>query len=162
MIVTNQWVNSYKRLASGFEAPLYITWAMKNRADLIRIPRYKPGKQESTRIEYRAPDAACNPYLAFAVMLAAGLEGIENEYDLPEPAEVNVQDMPPEERERRGYQQLPGSLLEAIRRAESSDLLRRCLGGHVYESLLQNKRIEWDAYRTHVTDFELQRYLPIL
>jgi glutamine synthetase len=162
MIVTNQWVNSYKRLASGFEAPVYVSWAMKNRSDMIRIPRYKPGKEESTRIEYRAPDAACNPYLAFAVMLAAGLEGIENEYDLPEPAEMNVQDMTPEERERRGYQLLPGSLLEAIRRAEGSDLLRRCLGDHVYESLLQNKRIEWDAYRTHVTDFELQRYLPIL
>ncbi|MSQ61993.1 MAG: glutamine synthetase, partial [Dehalococcoidia bacterium] len=123
-LVTNQWVNSYKRLTPGYEAPVYITWARRNRSDLLRVPDYKKGHEASTRVEYRAPDAACNPYLAYSVMLAAGLAGIEHEYPLPDAAEVDVADMSPEERTRRGIEMLPGSLMEAIRAAEGSTLLR--------------------------------------
>jgi len=161
-LITNQWVNSYKRLVPGYEAPVYITWARRNRSDLIRVPEYKPGKEVATRIEYRAPDPACNPYLAFAVMLAAGLEGIEREYPLQEPTEENVFEMGEAERRARGIDTLPGSLFEAIEAAEGSALVRRCLGDHVFESLIKNKTIEWDAYRTHVTDFERGRYLAVL
>jgi len=161
-LITNQWVNSYKRLVPGFEAPVYLSWALRNRSDLIRVPEYKPGKENATRIEYRAPDPACNPYLAFAAMLAAGLEGIEKEYPCPEPVKENVYKMTDEERRQRGIEHLPGSLWEAIEYAESSELLRRCLGDHVYESLLTNKRIEWSNFRRQVTDYELRRYLPIL
>ncbi len=161
-LITNQWVNSYKRIIPGYEAPVYITWARRNRSDLIRVPEYKPGKEVATRIEYRAPDPACNPYLAFAVMLAAGLDGIEKELPLPPPTEENVFEMTEEERRRRGIETLPGSLYEAIEEAEKSPLVREALGDHVFESLITNKRIEWNLYRRHVTDFELQRYLPIL
>jgi len=161
-LITNQWVNSYKRLVPGYEAPVYVTWARRNRSDLIRVPEYKPGKEMATRIEYRAPDPACNPYLAFAAMLAAGLEGIAREYPLPEPTEENVFEMSEAERRARGIDVLPGSLYESIQAAEESDLVRRCLGDHVVESLIKNKTIEWNAYRTHVTDFERERYLRIL
>lgn len=161
-LVTNQYVNSYKRLVPGYEAPVYITWARRNRSDLIRVPEYKPGKEMATRIEYRCPDPACNPYLAFAAMLAAGLEGIKNEYPLPEPTEENVFEMSEAERKARGIDTLPGSLYEAIEAAEKSQLLREALGDHVFESLIKNKKIEWDLYRKHVTDFEQERYLPIL
>jgi glutamine synthetase len=161
-LVTNQWVNSYKRLVPGYEAPVYVTWARRNRSDLIRVPEYKPGKEMATRIEYRVPDPACNPYLAFAVMLAAGLEGIGKEYPLPEPTEENVFEMSEEERQARGIVVLPGDLHEAIEAAEESELLRRCLGDHVFESLIRNKTIEWNDYRRHVTDFERDRYLGIL
>jgi len=161
-LVTNQWVNSYKRLLPGFEAPVYLSWARRNRSDLIRIPEYKPGRETHTRIEYRSPDPACNPYLAFAVMLAAGLDGIENERLLPAPVEGNVFELTPAERAARGIETLPGSLIEAIEVAERSDFLRSALGDHVFESLIQNKRIEWDRYRRHISDFELEEYLPIL
>ncbi|MBI4310863.1 MAG: glutamine synthetase [Chloroflexi bacterium] len=161
-LVTNQWVNSYKRLIPGFEAPVYISWAHINRSDLIRIPAYRRGKEESARIEYRAPDPACNPYLAFSALLAAGLEGIEKEYEPPQPVEENVLEMSGGERQRRGIKTLPGSMLEAIQFAEGSDLLRNALGDHVFNSFIQNKRIEWDTYRAQVTDFEIKRYLPIL
>ena len=161
-LVTNQWVNSYKRLVAGYEAPVYVTWARRNRSDLVRIPEYKPGKEMATRIEYRAPDPACNPYLAFAAMLAAGLAGIEHEYPLREPSEGNVFEMTAEERTALDIDLLPGTLDEAIRATEESELMRECLGEHVFESLLKNKRIEWDAYRAHVTDFELERYLGVL
>ncbi|MCJ7510703.1 MAG: glutamine synthetase family protein [Dehalococcoidia bacterium] len=161
-LVTNQWVNSYKRLVSGYEAPVYLSWALRNRSDLIRVPQYKPGKEEDTRIEYRSPDPACNPYLVFAVMLAAGLEGIEKQYPCPEPVEENVFLMTAEERQRRNIAHLPGSLFEAIELAEKSELLRRCLGDHLFEILLKNKLIEWSEYRRHVTDYEIKRYLPIL
>ena len=162
VLVTNQWVNSYKRLVPGFEAPVYLSWARRNRSDLIRVPEYKRGKETATRIEYRGADPACNPYLAFAVMLAAGLEGIEKEYPCPEPVEENVFEMSEQERKGRGIEHLPGSLWEAIEHAEGSDLLRRCLGDHLFESLLTNKKIEWSNFRRHVTDYELKRYLPIL
>lgn len=161
-LVTNQWVNSYKRLMAGFEAPVYLSWARRNRSDLIRIPEYKAGRELHTRIEYRSPDPACNPYLAFAVMLAAGLDGIEKEIPLPPPVEENVFEMTAEERAARGIETLPGSLFEAIEVAEKSELLRSALGDHVFESLIQNKRIEWERYRRHITDFEIAEYLPVL
>ncbi|MEA1959337.1 MAG: glutamine synthetase family protein [Chloroflexota bacterium] len=160
--VTSQWVNSYKRLVPGYEAPVYVSWARRNRSDLIRIPEYKPGKEYATRLEYRSPDPACNPYLAFSVMLAAGLEGIEKGYELPTPVEENVYVMADEERKRRGIGTLPGSLSEAIYHAEGSDLLRKALGEHVFHTFIQNKKIEWNLYRTQVTDYEIKRYLPIL
>jgi glutamine synthetase len=161
-LVTNQWVNSYKRLVAGYEAPVYLTWARRNRSDLIRVPEYKPGKEVSTRIEYRAPDPACNPYLAFAVMLAAGLEGIANEYPLADPTEENVFELTAEEQRSRGIQVLPGSLKEAIEAFSNSELMRRALGDHTYESLLRNKTIEYDQYRRYVTDYELDKYLSVL
>ncbi|MEX2160169.1 MAG: glutamine synthetase family protein [Dehalococcoidia bacterium] len=161
-LVTNQWVNSYKRLVPGYEAPVYITWARRNRSDLIRVPEYKPGKEVATRIEYRAPDPACNPYLAFAAMLAAGLSGIEHEYALPAPTEENVFEMSDEDLRARGIELLPSSLGEAIRAAEESELLRECLGDHVFDSLLKNKKIEWAEYRANVSDYERARYLPVL
>jgi glutamine synthetase len=160
--VTSQWVNSYKRLVPGYEAPVYLSWARRNRADLIRVPEYKPGKENATRIEFRSPDPACNPYLAFSVMLAAGLEGIEKEYEVPDPVEENVYEMTEEEREKKGIETLPASLWEAIQLTEKSEVVRRALGDHVLDSFIKNKKIECDQYRTQVTDYELKRYLPIL
>ena len=161
-LVTNQWVNSYARLVPSYEAPIYVSWARINRSDLIRVPAYKPGREDSVRVEYRAPDPACNPYLAFSVMLAAGLMGIEKEYQVPPPVEENVFEMQDEERQSRGIGAMPTSLLEAIMLAENSDLLRSSLGDHVFRVLIQNKKIEWDRYRSQVTDYEIKRYLPIL
>jgi glutamine synthetase len=161
-LVTNQWVNSYKRLVPGYEAPVYLSWARRNRSDLIRVPVYKPGKEGATRIEYRAPDPACNPYLAFAVMLAAGLDGIEGKYECPPPVEQNVYEMSDDERRQLGIEQIPGDLWEAIEAAEASDLLKKALGDHVFEKFIENKKIEWDSYRAQVTEYELERYLPIL
>lgn len=160
--VTSQWINSYKRLVPGYEAPVYLSWARRNRADLIRVPGYKPGKEYATRIEYRSPDPACNPYLAFSVMLAAGLEGIEKQNEVPEPIEENVYEMSEEERQRRGIGTLPANLLEAIRLTEKSELVRRALGDHVFDAFIKNKKVEWDQYRTQVTEYEVKRYLPIL
>jgi glutamine synthetase len=160
--VANQWVNSYKRLIPGYEAPVYLSWARRNRADLIRVPEYKPGKENATRVEFRSPDPACNPYLTFSVMLAAGLEGIEKEYEVPDPVEENVYEMTEEERQRRNIGTLPGSLLEAIKLTEESEVVRKALGDHVFDAFIKNKKIEWDMYRAQVTDYELKRYLPIL
>jgi len=160
--IANQWVNSYKRLVPGYEAPCYVTWARRNRSDLIRLPEYQPGKETATRLEIRSPDPACNPYLAFSVMLAAGLEGIEKGYELPPPTEENVFEMSREERGKRGIATLPGSLYEAILLTEESQLVRQALGDHVFDSFIQNKKVDWDGYRTHVTDYELKNYLPIL
>jgi glutamine synthetase len=160
--VTNQWVNSYKRLVPGYEAPVYISWARRNRSDLVRVPEYRPGREKATRIEFRSPDPACNPYLAFSVMLAAGLDGIEKGYEAPEPVEENVYEMSEAEREKRGIKVLPGSLQEAILLTEKSELVRKALGDHVFENFIANKKIEWDQYRTQVTEHELNRYLPIL
>ncbi len=161
-LVLNQWVNSYKRLVPGFEAPVYVTWAKHNRSDLIRIPRYKPAKESSTWIELRSPDPACNPYLAFSVILAAGLEGIECKQTPPSPVEENVFELSDEERVRRGIAKLPASLGEAIERAEGSQLLRRSLGEHVFRSFLKNKKIEYDRFCRAITDYELKTYLPLL
>ena len=160
--VTNQWVNSYKRLVPGYEAPVYLSWATKNRSDLIRVPGYKPGKEEATRVELRSPDPACNPYLAFAVMLSAGLEGIENNYELVKPVERNVYTMTEKEREQMGIGSLPKDLHEATQFAKNSEWLRKTLGDHVYFKFIENKEIEWETYRSQVTSFELERYLPVL
>jgi glutamine synthetase len=160
--ITSQWINSYKRLVPGYEAPVYLSWARRNRSDLIRVPEYRPGREKATRIEYRSPDPACNPYLVFSVMLAAGLEGIEKEYEAPEPIEENVYEMFEEERQRRGIKTLPASLLEAIQLTEQSELVRKALGDHVFNAFIENKKIEWDMYRTQVTEYELKKYLPIL
>ena len=160
--VTNQWINSYKRLVPGYEAPVYLSWARRNRSDLIRVPEYRPGRENSTRVELRSPDPACNPYLAFSVLLAAGLEGIEKEYQVPDPIEENVYAMTEEERQKRGIDTLPASLLEAVQLTEKSELVRKALGNHVFDAFIANKKIEWDQYQTQVTEYELKKYLPIL
>jgi len=160
--VTNQWVNSYKRLVPGYEAPVYISWARRNRSTLVRVPMYKPGKEEATRIEFRSPDPACNPYLAFAVMLAAGLKGIENKYPLPEPIEEDIYHFSPEKRKRLNIGELPGSLNEAILEMEKSELVRQALGDHIFYKFIENKKIEWDRFRTHVSQYEIKEYLPKL
>ncbi len=160
--VTNQWVNSYKRLVPGYEAPVYISWARHNRSTMIRVPMYKPGKELATRIEFRAPDPACNPYLAFAVMLAAGLKGIENGYELPDPIEDDIYEMSEAEKSRRGIETLPGNLYEALLEVENSALVREALGDHTFNKFIENKKIEWDRYRTHVSRYEIEQYLPIL
>jgi len=160
--ITSQWVNSYKRLVPGYEAPTYISWGTRNRSALVRVPEYKPGKEKATRVEFRSPDPACNPYLAFSVMLAAGLEGIERQYELPEPVEEDVFHMPEAERTNRGIGTLPGNLMEAIELMEGSELVRKCLGDHIFFSFIRNKKAEWDNYRTQVTEYELKRYLPTL
>jgi glutamine synthetase len=161
-LVTNQWVNSYKRLVPGYEAPVYICWARRNRSALVRVPVYKPGKETATRIEFRSPDPACNPYLAFACMLSAGLAGIENEYELAPEASNNIYAMSEDERRAAGIESLPEDLFEAIAAAEKSDLVRETLGDHVLEYLIRNKRDEWDKYKAYVTPYELERYLPLL
>lgn len=161
-LVTNQWVNSYKRLVPGYEAPVYISWAQRNRSDLIRIPTYKPGKELATRVEYRSPDPACNPYFAFSVMLAAGLEGIEKGYPLRDPIERNVYEMTEKERKRYKIDSLPEDLYEAIKITEKSDLIKRALGDHVFDQFIENKKIEWERYRARVTDYELEQYFSIL
>lgn len=160
--ITNQWVNSYKRLVPGFEAPVYISWARRNRSTLVRVPMYKPGKETSTRIEFRCPDPACNPYLAFSVMLAAGLEGIKNKYKLPEPIEENIFEMDVKRREEAGIETLPNNLYEAVKIMEGSKLVKETLGDHIFQKFIDNKKIEWDRYRTHVSKYELDSYLSIL
>jgi glutamine synthetase len=160
--VLAQWVNSYKRLVPGYEAPVYISWARRNRSTLVRVPMYKPGKALATRAEFRCPDPACNPYLAFAVMLAAGLKGVEEGYELPEPVEEDIFEMSEQERKKRGIESLPASLEEAIIECEKSELVRETLGDHIFEKFIANKKIEWDNYRIHVSRYELQKYLPVL
>jgi glutamine synthetase len=148
-IVLNQWVNSYKRLVPGYEAPVYICWAMRNRSALIRVPLYKPGKEQATRVELSA-------------MLSAGLAGIEKKYKLAKPTEMDVYHLTPEQRKKMGIKQLPGSLIEAIELAEESKLLRETLGDHIFEELIMSKKVEWDNYRTKVFPYELDTYLPLL
>jgi len=160
--VNNQWVNSFKRLVPGYEAPVYLSWARRNRSDLVRVPEYRPGREKATRVEFRSPDPACNPYLAFSVMLAAGLEGIEKGLEAPTPVEENVYEMSEEERNNRGIGTLPASLLEAILLTEKSQVVKKALGNHVFEAFIANKKIEWDMYRTQVTEYELKKYLPVL
>ena len=160
--VTNQWVNSYKRLVPGYEAPVYIAWGQRNRSALIRVPMYKPGKETGTRVEFRCPDPACNPYLAFGVMLAAGLDGVHRQQTLAEPVEEDIFHMTPAERKQRGIETLPDSLNRAIELAGDSSLLRETLGAHVFEKFIENKKIEWDNYRLAVTQYEIDKYLPML
>jgi len=157
-----QWVNSYKRLVPGYEAPVYISWSNRNRSALIRIPVYHPGKEYATRIEFRCPDPACNPYLTFAVMLNAGLDGIENNYPLQEPMERNLYHLTDDERKKLGIESLPGSLGEAISLAEESELVKKTLGEHVFSRFIEIKKKEWEEYRIQVTEYELEKYLPIL
>jgi len=160
--VCNQWVNSYKRLVPGYEAPVYICWARRNRSALVRVPMYKPGKEKATRIEFRSPDPACNPYLAFACMVAAGMKGVENNYQLPEPLERDVYHLTEDEMKELGIECLPGSLIEAIEVAEESQLLKEVLGDHIYTNLIAAKKIEWNMYRQQVHQYEVEKYLPIL
>jgi glutamine synthetase len=160
--VTNQWVNSYKRLAGGGEAPAWICWGHNNRSALIRVPMYKPAKGNSTRIEYRAMDSGVNPYLAFSVLLAAGLKGIEDGYELPPGSEDDVWGLTSAERRALGMDPLPGSLNQAIAVMERSELVAQTLGEHVFDFFLRNKRAEWEDYRRQVTAWELDRYLPML
>jgi glutamine synthetase len=167
--ITNQWVNSYKRLTARLhgplpsgEAPIFVSWGHNNRSALIRVPMYKPRKGASTRIEYRAPDPACNPYLAFALLLSAGLKGIEEGYELSDENEDNIFEMTPAERAAAGIERLPASLGEALALMETSELVAETLGEHLFSFFLANKRREWDEYAAHVSQFELVRYLPML
>jgi glutamine synthetase len=146
----------------GYEAPTYVSWGRHNRSSLVRVPMYKPNKPSSTRIEFRVPDPACNPYLAFAVMLAAGLRGIEKDYQLPSEAEDNIYEMTEFERRAAEITSLPFNLDGALRVMEESELVAEALGEHVFDFFLRNKRVEWDEYRSQVTPFELRRYLPML
>ena len=160
--INNQWVNSYKRLVPGYEAPVYVSWARRNRSTMIRVPMYKPGKEKATRIEFRSPDPACNPYLSFAVMLGAGMDGIEKKMELPDPIEEDIFEMNPAERRAHGITDLPGNLYSAILETEKSKLVREVLGDHIFNKFIENKKIEWDRYRTHVSAYEIERYLPKL
>ena len=160
--ICNQWVNSYKRLVPGYEAPVYVSWARRNRSTMVRVPMYKPGKENATRMEFRSPDPACNPYLAFAVMLAAGLKGIEKGYELPDPIEEDLYEFSPEKRKERGIVELPGNLYEAIVELEKSELVRDALGDHIFNKFIENKKIEWDRFRIHVSKYEIDNYLPKL
>ena len=160
--VVAQNVNSYKRLVPGYEAPVYVSWARRNRSALVRVPMYKPGKPKATRAEFRCPDPSCNPYLAFSVMLAAGLKGIQDGYELGDPVEEDIFEMTEAEREAKGITSLPGSLDEATALTEKSELVKEALGDHIFGKFIENKRMEWDRYRMHVSQYELDRYLPLL
>ncbi len=160
--VANQWVNSYKRLVPGYEAPVYLSWARRNRSTLVRVPMYKPGKENATRVEFRSADPACNPYLTFSVMLAAGLAGIKNKYELRLPTEKDVYLLNAEEKAKEGITSLPGSLIEAIGLTEESELVREALGDHVFNNFITSKKVEWDNYRVNVTEWELKAYLGVL
>jgi glutamine synthetase len=160
--ITNQWVNSYKRLVEGTEAPVFAAWTTGHYANLVRVPAYRAGKDASVRVEYRAPDSACNPYLVFAVLLAAGLEGIEKEYELPAAIPGDPFKMTREQRLQLGLTALPSSLDEALRIAGKSELLEKVLGPAVLENFLENKRIEWSDYASTVTDYERSRYFKML
>jgi glutamine synthetase len=157
-----QWVNSYKRLVPGYEAPVYVAWSQRNRSALIRIPLYKPGSEQATRAEIRCPDPACNPYLTFAALLHAGLEGIEHGYELPEPMETNLYHLTAEQRRERGIVSLPETLGEAIDELAQSELAKKALGRHIFDRYVELKRKEWDEYRVQLTSWELERYLPVL
>jgi glutamine synthetase len=157
-----QWVNSYKRLVPGYEAPVYVAWSRRNRSALIRIPLYKPGAEQATRVEIRCPDPACNPYLTFAALLHAGLEGIEQGYELPDPMETNLYHLTAEQRKERGIVSLPETLGEAVDALAGSDLVRKALGPHIFDRYVELKRAEWDEYRVQLTEWELKKYLSVL
>jgi len=159
--VSCQWVNSYKRLVIGDEAPTTASWGQANRSALIRVPNYSPGKSSSQRMEFRLPDSACNPYLMFAVVLAAGLRGIREGYELPAPAKDDVWSLSEAERRALGYVRLPASLESALSVMEHSEFVPEALGEHVFDFFLRNKRAEFEAYRRQVTPFELKRYLSL-
>jgi len=160
--VTNQWVNSYKRLVVGYEAPVYLSWGRRNRSALVRVPAFKPYKPKSCRVEYRAPDPACNPYLAFSVILRAGLQGAIEKYPLREPIEEDIYAMPEEVKAKYGIDALPDSLYSAILVMEKSEIAKQALGKEVFTKFIRNKKKEWEDYRIQVTDYELKNYLPVL
>jgi glutamine synthetase len=160
--VTNQWVNSYKRLVPGYEAPVHVAWARNNASVIVNVPQSKRGRPDATRIEYRAPDPACNPYLAYACVLAAGLRGVEEGYDLPAEVRENLHTASAEDLAAAGIRSLPGNLHDAVQLMEGSELVREALGEHVFEFFIRNKRQEWADYKTQVSQFELDRYLPRL
>ncbi len=157
-----QYVNSYKRLVPGYEAPVYVAWSRRNRSALVRVPLHHAGQEPSTRMELRCPDPACNPYLTFAALLQAGLEGIEKGYELPEPMEKNLYHLAPDDRRRLGIEQLPETLGEAIELTSESELVLRTFGEHMFNRYVEIKRQEWEDYRVQVTQWELARYLPVL
>ncbi|HEV3475443.1 MAG TPA: glutamine synthetase family protein [Actinomycetota bacterium] len=160
--VTNQWVNSYKRLVPGFEAPVHVCWARRNRSALVRVPADRPDEERACRIEYRAPDPACNPYLALAVIVAAGLDGVSRDLEPPAEATENLNELSDDERRAAGIASLPDTLLDAVHRMERSELVADALGEHVFEWFIRNKREEWGLHRTHVTPLEIERSFPIL
>ncbi len=160
--ITNQWINSYKRLVPGYGAPAYIAWSTRSRSALIRVPAYRPGLEKSTRFEYRAPDPACNPYLAFAVMLAAGMEGVKYEYPLLDPVDADISSLSRQDQEKLGIKFLPGNLYEALQEVEKSELVKNALGEHIFEKFIENKKIEWEQYRRHVSQYEIAEYYPNL
>ena len=160
--ITNQWVNSYKRLVSGFEAPGYISWSKLNRGDLIRVPSYRKGRENSVRIEYRSPDSACNPYLAFSAILAAGLAGIENKYEIPIPVEQDINKMDQIQRSAQSIESLPTNLSEALHFFENSELMYNCLGEDAFYNFIKNKKLEWAEYSRHVSGYEIDKYLSML
>ncbi len=157
-----QWVNSYKRLVPGYEAPVYVAWSQRNRSALIRIPLYKPGSEQATRAEIRCPDPSCNPYLTFASLLHAGLEGIERGYELPDPMETNLYHLTAEQRRERGIVSLPETLGEAIDELSGSELARKALGPHIFDRYIELKRQEWDEYRVQLSEWEMEKYLSVL
>ncbi len=161
-LITNQWVNSYKRLVAGYEAPVYISWGRRNRSSLVRVPMFDIGREKSVRVELRSADPACNPYLAFACMLSAGLKGIEENYELPAPIEENIFSMDEKKRAALNIDSLPDSLENAINIMEKSDLVREALGDNLFEKIIANKKVEWDEYRIHVSNHEIDKFLPFL
>ncbi len=160
--ITNQWINSYKRLVPGYGAPIYVAWSRRSRSSLLRVPSYRTGKEDSIRFEYRAPDPATNPYLAFSVMLAAGMEGVKYEYILPDPVDEDISHLSRQDQEKLGVSFLPDSLYDAIQELEKSSLVKGALGDHIFDKFIENKKIEWDRYRTQVSQFEIDQYLPSL
>ncbi|MEO0004885.1 MAG: glutamine synthetase family protein [candidate division WOR-3 bacterium] len=160
--VTNQWVNSYKRLVPGYEAPVYVSWARMNRSALVRVPAFSRSRPDAARVEFRSPDPACNPYLALALIVASGLKGVETKMALPPPTTNNIYRMTDEERREANITCLPKDLSEAIGLAEKSELVRTTLGDELFNFFLRNKRQEWEEYKAQVTEFEIKRYLPIL
>ncbi|MFH0818855.1 MAG: glutamine synthetase family protein [Patescibacteria group bacterium] len=161
-LITNQYINSYKRLVPGFEAPVYIAWARSNRSALIRIPATRPGKEKACRIELRFPDPSCNPYLAFSVMLSSGLQGVLENLSLQDPHEKDIYEMNDEQRKNQGIDSLPGSLRTALHYFTESELIQKTLGKDLHNKIIENKKIEWNKYKLHVTDYEIEKYLPIL
>ena len=161
-LITNQWANSYKRLVAGYEAPVYISWGRRNRSSLVRVPVFDIGREKSVRVELRSADPACNPYLAFACMLAAGLKGVEENYELPAPIEENIFKMSEKKRAELNIGSLPDSLENAIAVMEQSELVKETLGEHMFNKIIANKKVEWDEYRIHVSRHEIDKYLPFL
>jgi len=160
--IANQWVNSYKRLVPGYEAPVYLSWAQSNRSALVRVPVYKPGKESATRIEIRSPDPACNPYLTFAVMLRAGLDGIEKKMELMPASDNNIYEMTEKERKDANILALPDSLSKAVHYMEKDELVRDALGDHIFEQFMRNKKITWEEHQAQVTSYEIEKFMPIL